>query len=210
MTHYHLGCGSQYLSGYINIDFPEANHNVNHDVKADLYTDILEMKYEECDEIRSHHFFEHHNYYDSFVLLFKWTEALKVGAKLIIDVPDLEALCKAYLAADVKKKFLVVRYISGSHEGSWAVHFSNWNEDTLSYVLKEIGYLIEKVDKYGSPTEEKPNCGVMITAKKETVYSREELIKKLENILELYQNGKDSDFENRLGQYFKDEMKKKI
>ena len=210
MTRYNLGCGSQYIDSYINVDFPESEHNVNHDVKADLYTDILEMKYEECDEIRSHHFFEHFNYYDSLALLLKWTEALKIGGTLVIDVPDLEALCRAYLVADTETKFRVARYLFGSHEAKWAFHLNNWGKDTLSYVLIKLGFSIEEYQSYGEPNSKQPNCGMTITAVKRKAHSREYLLGELDKILELYQNGRDTDFENRLGQYFKNEMRKKI
>ena len=206
---YHLGCGSQYLQGYLNVDFPPENHTVNNDVKADLYTDILNMEYEECDEIRSSHFFEHFNYYNSFVLLYKWTNALKLNGKLIIDVPDLEALCQAYLNANAETKFLVLRYIAGSHEAAWSYHINGWSKDTLSFVLTELGYKITEINKYGIINSKQPNCGICITALLDKKIDREILIDKLSNILKKYQNG-NTDFENRLGQYFINEMKKKI
>lgn len=116
--------GSQYMEGYCNVDFPPTHHNVNHDIKVDLYANILEMKYEKCEEIRSAHLFEHFNYFETFALLYKWTNALEMNGTLIIDIPDLEALCRAYLAADTKTKFLVARYLFGSHEAEWAYHIN--------------------------------------------------------------------------------------
>jgi predicted SAM-dependent methyltransferase len=205
---YHLGVGSHYLEGYCNVDFPPENHNVNHDIKVDLYANILEMDYQNCEEIRSHHFFEHNNYYDTFVLLYKWTNALGLNGILIIDVPDLEALCKAYLSADVKTKFLVARYLFGSHEADWAYHTNGHSKETLSFILNELGYQIEKIEQYGSPTDKQPNCGLNITAKKIIQYNKEDIINKMNNMLSLYKNG-NTDFENSLHQYFIEELKKK-
>lgn len=206
---YHLGCGSQYFEGYCNVDFPPENHNVNHNVKVDLYADIVSMSYENCEEIRSHHFFEHNNYYDSMVLLYKWTNALIVGGKLVIDVPDLEELCKAYLAADTKTKFLVVRYLCGSHEGKWAMHINGWSKDTLTYILQELGYIIEDVEKYGDFTSNQPNCGIKITAKLETKFNDDDLREKIRNILALYKNGS-TEFENSLHEYFMKKFLEKL
>jgi predicted SAM-dependent methyltransferase len=206
---YHLGCGSNYLEGYLNVDFPPENHNVNHDIKADLYTDILKMNYPDCEEIRSHHFFEHFNYFDTCVLLYKWTHNLQLGGILVIDLPDLEALCQAYLLADVKTRFLVGRYMFGSHEANWAYHINMWSQNTLTYILTELGYVIENIHKYGLPTDKQPNCGLTIRAKKNIIYNQEEIKNKITNFLELYKNG-DTDFENRLCQYFKDEFNRKI
>ncbi len=206
---YHLGCGSHYLEGYLNVDFPPTNHNVNHDIKADLYIDIMEMQYNDCDEIRSHHFFEHFNYFDTFVLLFKWTDSLKLGGKLIIDLPDLEELCKAYLNANVETKFIIARYLYGSHEADWAYHINGWSKSTLEYILTELGYVIQGVDKYGNFTDNKPNCGITVTATLNHKFDSDTLINKFSRLFELYKNG-NTDFENRLCEYFVTEFKKKI
>jgi predicted SAM-dependent methyltransferase len=206
---YHLGCGSHYLEGYLNVDFPPDNHNVNHDIKVDLYANIMEMEFQACEEIRSHHFFEHFNYFDTFVLLFKWTTHLQLEGKLIIDVPDLEALCQAYLSANTETKFLVARYLFGSHEANWAYHINGWSENTLTYILTELGYVIENINKYGLITTAQPNCGMTITAKKQKQYNKEEIVRKIGKFLELYKNG-NTDFENRLHQYFVSEFERKI
>jgi len=209
MIKYHLGCGSQYFEGYCNVDFPDANHNVNHNVKADLYTDIVAMEYQECEEIRSHHFFEHHTYYDTMVLLYKWTNALIVGGKLVIDVPDMEELCKAYLQADTQTKFLVARYILGSHEAKWAFHTDGWSKETLEYVLGELGYIVESAEKYGDYTSKQPNCGIKIAARLENKLNDNGLREKIRNILALYKNGS-TEFEDSLHEYFVKEFEKKI
>lgn len=206
---YNLGCGSQYMQGYCNVDFPQENHNVNHDIKADLYIDILDMKYESCIEIRSHHFFEHFNYFNTFALLYKWTKALELNGKLVIDIPDLEALCQAYLNANNVTKFVVTRYLFGSHEANWAYHINGWSKDTISFVLLKLGYDIDSVNKYGDINSDKPNCGLTVVAIKKSEHSNEKLIFELNSILELYKNG-NTDFENSLHQYFVKEMANKI
>jgi hypothetical protein len=206
---YHLGCGSQYLSGYINVDFPSKNHNVNHNVVADIYTDILHMSYEDCEEIRSHHFFEHFNYFDTMVLLYNWTNSLKLGGQLVIDLPDLEALCQAYLSADDKTKFLVVRYLYGSHEADWAYHINGWSKNTLEYILIKLGYTIQNVIKYGNFTDQQPNCGITITAILEIKNDSKEIKKQILEFLQLYKNG-NTDFENSLYDYFVKKWEQKI
>jgi predicted SAM-dependent methyltransferase len=190
------------MEGYVNVDFPPENHNVNHDIKVDLYANILKMEYQKCEEIRSHHFFEHFNYFETFALLFKWTAALEKEGILIIDVPDLEGLCRSYLAADTETKFLVARYLFGSHEAEWAYHINGWSEKTLGHVLMDLGYSVEDVKQYGSPNTPQPNCGLTMTFRKKIEYPKHEIISKLSKMLELYKNG-NTDFENKLGEYFK-------
>jgi len=206
---YHLGCGSYYLEGYTNVDFPSSNHNVNHEVKADVYTDILKMDYEACDEIRSHHFFEHFNYIDSFVLLYKWTLSLNDGSILIIDLPDLSALCNAYLNGSVESKFRAIRYLYGSHEAPWAYHINGWSEDTLSLLLRTLGYKITSIEKYGDYKSSYPNCGVKITAELVTKFDKEDLKTSLLSLFSKYKNG-DTDFENRLVDFWGSEFLKKV
>ena len=135
---YHLGCGAKYFDGYVNVDFPQEKQTIVQ-VKADIYDSLLTLKYEPCDEIRSHHVFEHFNYIESMALLIKWTQALQIKGLLRIDVPDLEALCKAlletYKSHYVLKSFRVIRLLLGSHESDWAYHTNGWNPITLSYIL---------------------------------------------------------------------------
>lgn len=206
---YHLGCGSHYLEGYTNVDFPPENHNVNHDIKVDLYANILEMTYEGCEEIRSHHFFEHFSYFDTLALLFKWTKCLILNGKLVIDMPDLEELCKAYLNGSIETKFITTRYLYGSHEADWAYHINGWSKDTISYILENIGYEIQQTNKYGNFTDEKPNCGITVSAILKQKYDKDTLREKFHKVFKLYQNG-DTDFENRLCEYFIKEFEGKI
>ena len=74
---YHLGCGTRYLDGYVNVDNPPSKHSIAN-VKADIYGDLITVSLDPCEEIRSHHVFEHFNYMESLALLVKWTRALKI------------------------------------------------------------------------------------------------------------------------------------
>ena len=88
---YHLGCGTRYFDGYVNVDNPPSEHSIAN-VKADIYGDLITVKLDPCEEIRSHHVFEHFSYSESLALLVKWTRALKIDGVLIIDIPDIEVL----------------------------------------------------------------------------------------------------------------------
>lgn len=76
----HLGCGDNYLAGYLNIDLPPSRQTVVK-TKADLYADIRVLDYPEgsVDEIRSHHVFEHFSRQEALKLLANWRRWLKVG-----------------------------------------------------------------------------------------------------------------------------------
>lgn len=168
---YHLGCGNNYFQGYVNVDFPQSEHTIVN-IKADLYADLIQMNYEKCGEIRSHHVFEHFNYIESLVLLIKWTEALNLGGILRIDLPDMEALSKglsdAITKKDIQRYFKIIRMLYGSHEANWAYHINGWTLDSLSYILEKLGYSLLNYNTYGNPfSAEFPNCGINIVFKKD-------------------------------------------
>lgn len=194
---YHLGCGSHYMPGYLNVDFPREQHTVNDAVKVDVYADILTMKYEPCEEIRSHHVFEHFGFVDSFKLLEKWAVAILPKGRLVIDVPDVAALASALTTGSLEKKFKVMRYLYGSQEAQWAYHVNGWTVDMLEHVLRAIGYSCPAIAAYGNPDDECPNCGVCITMTKTGAPTQDEVHEKLAGMLSLYANG-DTDFERRL------------
>lgn len=203
---YHLGCGSHYLPGYLNVDFPRDQHTVNDAVQADLYADILTMKYEPCDEIRSHHVFEHFGFVDSFKLLEKWTPVLKISGVLVVDVPDVEALAQVLVESkNPMKQFRVMRYLYGSQEASWAYHINGWTLDTLRYVLEKIGYKTHNAVRYGDPDSDFPNCGLRYTAQKTADVGESDIHRELLELLSLYANG-DTDFERRLVEHWRKKL----
>ncbi len=207
---YHLGCGSKYLEGYVNVDFPPEQHIVNQDVKVDLYSDLLQMEYEPCDEIRSHHVFEHFSYVDAMFLLRQWTVSLNPGGMLCIDVPDVRALAQALAQSNtVEVDFRVIRYLYGSHEASWAYHISGWTPRMLSHVLKIIGYDGIDTARYGSSTEPYPNCGFCVKGTAQTKLKGSDVDRGMRNIFELYLNG-DTDFERSLCEYLLNEYTKRV
>jgi len=202
---YHLGCGEKYFEGYINVDYPQSQHTVAN-IKADIYENLLKLKYESCQEIRSHHVFEHFNYIESMALLVKWTKALTLEGLLRIDVPDLEALCssllESYKNGYILKSFKVLRLLFGSHESDWAYHINGWTPQTLSYVLERFGYEAQLPRHYGNPQADFPNCGVdMLFIKKE---EKSNIVEIAKEILNFYTDP----VEDPLRQYFHKELDK--
>ena len=184
---YHLGCGTQYKEGYVNIDNPPSEHSIAN-VKADLYGDLITVPLESCEEIRSHHVFEHFNYMESLALLVKWTRALKIGGLLVIDIPDLEVLAQELLASiqrnEVIRTFKIVRLMYGSHEADWAYHINGWSLRSLSHVLEKLGFEGVASNRYGDHTSLFPNCGLAMQFKKMTEVANIEKI--AENFLGFY------------------------
>ena len=94
----HLGCGANYLPGYINVDLPAAGQTVMR-AKADVYQDFRTLTYADnsIDEIRSHHVLEHFSRAEAVKLLLKWRRWLASGGVLQIETPDFDTSVWYYL-----------------------------------------------------------------------------------------------------------------
>ena len=167
---YHLGCGGNYLEGYVNVDFPQSEHTIVN-IKADQYENLLTIKLKPCNEIMSHHVFEHFNYIESIVLLVKWAQALKTKGLLVISIPDIEVLSeelnKAISENYIRRVFMLMRLLYGSHEAEWAYHINGWSVGTLSYIMEKMGFNLESADRYGDRNSDFPNVGIAMKLVKE-------------------------------------------
>ena len=85
----HLGCGANYLEGYVNVDLPQEGQTVMN-AKADIYQDIRTLQYQEnsVDEIRNHHLLEHFTRQEALKLLLQWRNWLKPGGVLFVETTD--------------------------------------------------------------------------------------------------------------------------
>lgn len=144
MQKLHLGCGQSYLEGYINIDFPAASHSVQEESVADVYANILELRYPagSIDEIRLHHVFEHFPRPVACALLACWFSWLKQDGILRLEVPDFGKTARVMISplASFRKKAVAERHLFGSHEAKWAVHCEGYTSVTLKRMLQSFGF----------------------------------------------------------------------
>ena len=140
----HLGCGQQYIKGYINIDFPVSKHTVQSSISADLYADITKLRYPEnsIDEIRLHHVFEHFSRPVALALLSSCRSWLITGGTLRIEVPDFDKTVSRILNpfTNTNQKYIALRHIFGSQEAPWANHYEGWSEERLKTMLTNFGF----------------------------------------------------------------------
>lgn len=144
----HLGCGENYLEGYVNIDLPPDGQSVMK-AKADIYQDIRTLVYPEnsIDEIRSHHLLEHFTRQEALNLLLQWRKWLKPGGLLVVETPDFETAARAFPYASLRQKFKIARHIFGSQEADWAVHKDWWGQKKFRFVLSKLEFSIVKLKK---------------------------------------------------------------
>lgn len=159
----HLGCGKNYLEGYINIDLPSEKQELMR-AKADVYKDIRDLDYPEnsIDEIRNHHLLEHFTRQEAIKLLLQWRCWLKPDGFLIIETPDFEECAKLFLNSDLKTKFKIARHIFGSHESDWAVHKDFWTKDKFEFILTKLGFEIISIKQFNSVLGKLPKTSFLI------------------------------------------------
>lgn len=151
----HLGCGRQYLEGYINIDYPPDRHNVM-DTVADVHADIVQLSYptESVDEIRLHHVFEHFNRVTALGLLIRWHGWLKPGGILHIETPDFEGCARTFLGTDSHKiRMGLIRHLAGDQAASWGYHIDHWFPQRFSATLELLGFEMVRINTEQWPRE---------------------------------------------------------
>ena len=139
----HLGCGEQYLDGYVNIDYPSSEHTVQTTSPADELADITKLEYapESVAEVRLHHVFEHFDRPTALRLLIDWHEWLADGGVLTIETPDFERAVRAFSRRFGRgDRGTILRHVFGSHEADWAVHWDGWYEERYRRTLSALGY----------------------------------------------------------------------
>jgi glycosyltransferase involved in cell wall biosynthesis/predicted SAM-dependent methyltransferase len=181
----HLGCGEVYLPGYVNVDFPSAQHSVQRQSKADLVTDLSQLHYPPgaVDEIRLHHVFEHFERPVALRLLMEWYAWLKDGGRLIIETPDFHRCVQEYLNnPNLSDQMKIVRHLFGSQEASWAVHYDGWYREKFEHVLTALGYQ-ELEFSFG---EWQGTYNIIVTAKKTLPFrSQSEQMREVKSLLGL-------------------------
>jgi len=145
----HLGCGQQYLEGYINIDHPKEKHNVmklSVDAEANITKDLLFPRFS-VDEIRSHHVYEHFPRVTALAQLVKWYYWLKIDGILIIETPDgmksMEQICS--VDTDYKQKMAIIRHLVGDQAASWAFHRDMWFHDRFETTLSCLSFHVTDI-----------------------------------------------------------------
>lgn len=103
-----LGAGGVDYQDYLSVDL--------NDKRAHIHMDITKLDFDDnsVTEILASHVFEHLNPYKAFEILQDWLRVLKPGGKLIMEMPDIEKVCRAFLEADLQLRYGLLNVIYGS------------------------------------------------------------------------------------------------
>lgn len=165
----HLGCGSNILNGYINIDL----YNQSADMKLDI-TDLSYFEDNSIEEIFLNAVFEHLYTFEQERALKEWHRILKPGGLLRIDsLPDFDEIIKAYInktKGHIKQTFdlyEVTRYSHGDYNPENRIgqmHKDLFTKSKIRNLLKNAGFVISKIQNVCWGNEPNPvNINVIAT-----------------------------------------------
>jgi FkbM family methyltransferase len=142
-----LGSGGIAYPGYLSVDM--------HDYRAHIMMDITKLDFDDnsVSEILASHVFEHLNPYHSITILQEWLRVLKPGGKLIMEMPDLEQVCKMFVTASTGERYGLANVIYGSvnttgvggPDNITSPHLFGWWPDSIRDHLWNAGFRDIKV-----------------------------------------------------------------
>ncbi|HET6865010.1 MAG TPA: sulfatase-like hydrolase/transferase [Solirubrobacteraceae bacterium] len=141
-TKLHLGSGTEYRPGWVNVDIdPACNPDVVSSVdRLDDFADGTAAVIEAC------HLFEHLTFDEAHAALAEWHRVLRPGGELYLEMPDFEQ-CVRLLGQhfDAHGHDLAMVGIYGwapdiAEWGHTQVHKWGWTKSTLSEALRAAGF----------------------------------------------------------------------
>lgn len=152
-----LGSGGRPLKGWINVDNFDYEKNDTsrsasiYDVKMDIRD--LDVEDDSVDEILLVHVIEHFVRWESIAMFKKYYTKLKLGGRLIVEMPDLDRCISWYIRAKSTPSIntpngpmnmgLTQFYGNQWNELDYETHRYVWRMDEFCSVLREIGFAIE-------------------------------------------------------------------
>lgn len=135
-----LGCGTNYIPGFIHIDVREFDH-------IDFVSEVnkLEMFHSgQVDLIYASHVLEHFKRDETESVLKEWYRVLKENGILRLAVPDFESIVNIYMKnKDIDQ---IMGLLHGRQDYEYNIHYRSFDFFSLSKLLKKIGF--KKVSKY--------------------------------------------------------------
>jgi predicted SAM-dependent methyltransferase len=170
----HLGCGSNILKGYVNIDKYIDKIGIRQ-------YDIIKLPYldGEVDEIFHQHVIEHLDFHEEKKAFEEWYRILIPGGLLHFDVLDFEWLCQKFLNAnDNWKQFyntedhnyfgngyninerwsVLAAHFYGNQAGNGQIHKNMYTEKKLYRILESYNYKNIYIEKFNYDKFEELQC----------------------------------------------------
>jgi GT2 family glycosyltransferase len=137
-----LGCGGVSIPGYIGVD--------KFDSRAHIVMDVtnLELPENSVEEIQSLHMLEHISPYKVTDLLKSWLRILKPGGKLVLELPNIEELCKDFVSGTKAERYGILNCFfcplnttgTGDPNEATSPHLWGWYPEILEEHLRWAGF----------------------------------------------------------------------
>lgn len=129
-----VGCGHDYLTGYLNID-------VSADSLADVIMEAHDLKIDNCavDEIVAAQLIEHLGFFKGKYFLAECFRVLRPGGTLRLETPHLERSFEIFLAGDRSARESALTWLYGA-EGAHMQHRFCFPLELLRELAAEIGF----------------------------------------------------------------------
>jgi predicted SAM-dependent methyltransferase len=130
----HVGCGSTYKPGFINVDMYDRR-------LADVIGDAgkLPFKTKSIDCIEAFHVLEHFDYVSCKYVLSEWYGLLRNGGTLALETPDLPNTLKKLVRSDVSTQARTLQWIYGVDSPGMA-HKTGFSFELARSLLEECGF----------------------------------------------------------------------
>ena len=131
----HLGGGIKNDPSWINVDLLPLPHiHYLQDV-----TDLSNFRNNYADLIYSSHVLEHISHRKLITVLKGWHRVLKTDGILRLAVPDFDKIIEIYVNENKNMK-TIMEPLMGGQDYQYNFHYSMFNKDYLSNLLKEAGF----------------------------------------------------------------------
>lgn len=137
-----LGAGGIDYNGYLSVDL--------YDPRALIKMDITKLDFDDdsVTEILASHVFEHLNPYHVLDILRDWLRVLKPGGKIVMEMPNIEALCQRFVTAPKAERYGILNAVYGSvnttgiggPDNITSPHLFGWWPDSLFDHMYEAGF----------------------------------------------------------------------
>lgn len=137
-----LGSGGVPHRSYLSVDL--------YDKRAQVQMDITKLDFDDSSvsEILASHVFEHLNPHHAISILKDWLRVLKPGGKLIMEMPDIEALCARFGPASTGERYGILNAIYccinttgvGGPDNITSPHLFGWWKQSLFDHLSNSGF----------------------------------------------------------------------
>jgi len=140
-----LGCGDKILEGYVNVDVVAARSGKAPDVQCDL-RQLKPFEDGIADEVLAVHVVEHFWRWEVEDILREWVRVLKPGGRMVLECPNLQSACEAFLADPE----VASREDAAGQRSMWVFYGDpQWRDPLMvhrwGYTPRSLGRLLESI-----------------------------------------------------------------